>query len=146
MSDFRQLTDDVFVSPQIGTAEIDAAVADGVTHIINNRPDDEEAGQPSNDSLADYAKEKGVAWAHIPVEPGKLTLEAIEGTSFALRDAVKVLAFCRTGTRSATLWALAEAFAGKIPTTEIVNHGKEAGYDLADLMPTLEHLRGSAGG
>jgi len=145
MTDFRQLTDKVSVSPQISTADIDAAAELGMALIINNRPDGEEAGQPDNETLAAYAAEKGVQWAHIPVEPGKLTLEAIEGTSFALRDADKILAFCRSGTRSATLWALAEAFAGSLETPELIKLADGVGYDLSDLVPTLEHLRASKG-
>jgi len=145
MSNFKQLTDKVFVSPQISTVDIDEAAVLGVTLIVNNRPDGEEAGQPSNETLASYASDKGIKWAYIPVEPGKLTLEAIESTSFALRDADKVLGFCRTGTRSATLWALAESFVGGLETAELIRLADSAGYDLSGLTPTLEHLRSNAG-
>ena len=145
MSDFRKVTEQVSVSPQISTADIDTAIADGFTLIINNRPDGEDDGQPTNESLASYAQEKGLAWAYIPIAGGNLTLEAIESTSFALRDNEKVLAFCRSGTRSCNLWGLASAFTASEDPTDIITKAGAAGYDLTGLAPTLQHLHSSAG-
>jgi len=145
VSDFKKLTDKITVSPQINEASIDAAADMGVTLIINNRPDGEEAGQPTNEDLASYAAGKGIKWAFIPVNPGQMTMEGIESMSFALRDNQKVLAYCRTGTRSCTLWGLAEAFVGGTPTPEILSSASAAGYDLSGMAPTLEHLHANAG-
>lgn len=142
MSDFRKVTDAVSVSPQISKADLDAAAEAGFSLIINNRPDGEEGGQPTNADLSAYAEEKGLKWATIPVVGGQLTFEAIESMAFALRDADgKALAFCRSGTRSCTLWALAEAFANGLSTADIVDHATKAGYDVSGMVPTLEHLR-----
>jgi uncharacterized protein (TIGR01244 family) len=145
MSDFKQLSDKVMVSPQIDTADIDAAVAAGVTLIVNNRPDGEADDQPTNETLASYAVSKGIKWAFIPVNPGQMTMEGIEGMSFALRDSDKILAYCRTGTRSCNMWGLAEAFVGGTNTAEILEKASAAGYDLSGLTPTLEHLHANAG-
>ncbi len=144
MSDFRQLSDKIIVSPQISTADIDEAAMLGVTMIVNNRPDGEEDGQPTNEQLAAYADKKGIKWAYIPVTPGQMTMEGIEAMSFALRDSDKILAYCRTGTRSTNMWALAEAFVGGTPTNEALDAATKAGYDLSGLKPTLEHLHASA--
>lgn len=144
MADFRKVNDKVLVAPQIGTACIDQAAADGVTLIINNRPDFEEANQPTNEELAAYAESKGIKWAFIPVVAGQLTMQGIEMMSYALRDGEKVLAFCRSGTRSCNMWGLAEAFAGSAETPEILECASGAGYDLTGIAPTLEHLRASA--
>ena len=73
-------------------------------------------------------------------------MEGIEQMALALgeRD-TKILAYCRSGTRSCTLWGLAEAFTGGLATDEILAKGAAAGYDLSGMAPTLEHLRQNAG-
>lgn len=143
MSQFRKLTDHMSVSPQISTTDIDEAAADGVELIINNRPDDEEMGQPSSEELAAYAAEKGIKWAHIPIVSGQVTMEAISVTSAALKDANKILAFCRSGTRSCNMWGLAVAYAGSEDVTSILEKAAAAGYDLSGMTPTLKHLHGT---
>jgi uncharacterized protein (TIGR01244 family) len=147
MSDFRKVTEQISVSPQIGTADIDAAVDAGFTLIINNRPDGEERSQPTNADLSAYADGKGIKWATIPVTGGQLTFEAIEATAHALRDADgPVLAFCRSGTRSCTLWSLAAAYTGTMETAAIVDAAATAGYDVSGMAPTLASLREMHGG
>lgn len=141
MSQFRKLTDQVSVSPQIREADIDEAAAGGVTLIINNRPDGEELDQPTNENLAAYAAEKGVSWAFIPVVSGQLTMESIIATSAALKDHDKILAYCRTGTRSCNIWGLAQAYASTLETGAILEKAASAGYDLSAIAPTLEHLQ-----
>jgi len=144
MADFRQVTDSVSVSPQIELADIDAALAKGFTLIINNRPDGEVENQPTNAELSVYAEGKGLKWTFIPITPGQMTMEAIEVTSLALGDSEKTLAFCRSGTRSCTLWGLAEAYRAARPVTEIMTLAQQAGYDLSGMAPTLEHLHSNA--
>ncbi len=142
MTDFKKVTDTVSVSPQIGKADIDAAAEAGFSLIINNRPDGEEGGQPKNDDLAAYAQEKGLKWATIPVVGGQLTFESIEMMAMALKDADgPVLAFCRSGTRSCTLWSLAQALTGTMETKDILAHAAKAGYDVSGMAPTLDHLK-----
>jgi len=150
MTEFLEITDSLSVSQQIDTDDIARAAENGIGMIINNRPDGEEGGQPTNASLAEAAEKHGIQWVHIPVVGGQLTMESIEQMALALRDsddkkAGKTLAFCRTGTRSCTLWGLAEAFTGGLATDEILARGTKAGYDLSGMAPTLEHLRQNAG-
>lgn len=147
MTEFLKVTDGLSVSPQISADDIAQAAKDGIGMIINNRPDGEEASQPANSALAEVAEAQGIRWVHIPVVGGQLTMEGIEQMAMALRDNdTKTLAFCRSGTRSCTLWGLAEAFSGGLATDEILARGAAAGYDLSGMAPTLEHLRQNAGG
>lgn len=145
MSQFRKVTDQVSVSPQIDRADIDEAAGAGVELIINNRPDGEEMGQPSNEELAGYAAEKGIKWAHIPIVSGQVTMEAVASTAAAMKDASNILAYCRSGTRSCNLWGLAQAYNSGLSTTEIIEKAAGAGYDLSGLTPTLEHLQNEVG-
>lgn len=146
MTDFLTLTDKVSVAPQITAEDVEKAAEQGFTMIINNRPDGEQAGQPLNSVLADVAARVGIKWAHIPVTGGQLTMEGIEQMALALKEDQKTLAYCRSGTRSCTLWGLAQAFTGSMETDEILATGGKAGYDLSGMAPTLEHLHQNAGG
>lgn len=145
MTDFLKVTEKLSVAPQITEADIARAAEEGFKLIINNRPDGEEASQPLNSVMAELAASHGIKWAHIPVVSGQLTMEGIEQMSFALKEGVKTLAYCRSGTRSCTLWGLSEAFGGGLATDEILAKAGGAGYDLSGMAPTLEHLRASAG-
>ena len=151
MSDFRPITPTVSASPQISADDIAQAASQGFKLIINNRPDGEEASQPTNAALAAVAEKHGIKWAHIPVVGGELTLDAIEQMSYALKDAgdddsAKVLAYCRSGTRSCTLWALSQAYTGSMPVDTIIASAGTAGYDIANFAPTLAHLHQNANG
>lgn len=147
MSTFRTVTDRISVAPQISTGDIDTAAAEGVTLIINNRPDGEEMNQPTNAEMAAYASDKGLNWQHIPVVSGELTVQAIQelADTMAENDG-KILAYCRSGTRSCTLWGLAAAFTGGTATDDIIAKASAAGYDLSGFQPTLETLQGKRGG
>lgn len=151
MTEFLKVTDTLCVAPQINEDDIARAAKDGFGMIINNRPDGEEGGQPSNAHLAEVAGKQGITWVHIPVVGGQLTMEGIQDMAAALNENAakkgsKTLAFCRSGTRSCTLWGLAEALTGGMGTDEILARGDKAGYDLSGMAPTLEHLRQNAGG
>lgn len=137
--DIRTIDDSISVSPQIDPADVTEAARQGFAAIINNRPDHEEAGQPEGDPIRVVAETLGLAYIAIPVSGG-FSHEQIDAMRAAL-DAAKgpVLAFCRSGTRSTNLWALAEAKAGG-DADEIIAKAAAAGYDLAGLRPTLEAL------
>ena len=103
----RELDDKVLVSGQIRPDEVAALRADGVTMIVNNRPDGEEPGQPLGVVIEEAAIAAGIDYRSVPIIRGIGPADAD-----AMRDAIssspgKVLAFCRSGTRSALAWALA---------------------------------------
>ena len=132
-----KLTPFLAVSPQIAEADLGALAAQGFRAVINNRPDGEAEDQPSSAALAAAAGRVGLEYRHVPVVSGKITDDDVAAFAQAL-DEVKgpVLAFCRTGTRSTTLWALAEA--RHLDPDAILATAAEAGYDLAALKPRLE--------
>ena len=144
MTQFRTVTDQLSVSPQIGTADIDEAAAIGVCHIINNRPDGEGPDQPTNDALQSYAETKGIRWSCIPITPGQVTADDVANTSKVLKAGEKTLAFCRSGTRSCNLWGLSQAFSGSVEPSDILKQAHTAGYDLTGIMGALEQLHADA--
>jgi uncharacterized protein (TIGR01244 family) len=139
---FIRLTDQIAVSPQIAPEDCAAARAEGYTFIINNRPDDEAPGQPLGAAIAAAAAAAGLGYAAIPVDASGLTMDKAEAMAKLLKDAPgPVLAFCRSGTRSANLWALGAALNGG-DADAIVAAAANGGYDIAGLAPSLRRLAG----
>lgn len=146
MSDYRKLSEGVLASPQIEAGQLAEAKALGVVLVVNNRPDGEEAGQPSGEEIARAAQQVGVDYVAIPIDRSGYSMAQVEAMSDALEKAQgKVLAYCRTGTRSTFLWALASASAGRDPD-ELVRAAAAAGYDLAPIEPMLHQLAARATG
>ncbi|KQN25051.1 hypothetical protein ASE86_01935 [Sphingomonas sp. Leaf33] len=140
----RQIDDHVSVAPQITPAEVDAIAAAGFTEIVNNRPDDEEGGQPSGAAIAAAAREAGIAYRAIPVGHAGMSSNQVEAMAQALTAAAgPVLAFCRSGTRSTHLWALARARMGDEPAM-LVAKAADAGYDISGLRAMLDTLAAEA--
>ena len=146
MSDFRRLSESVFASPQIGVEDIDVARTLGVRLVVNNRPEGESADQTDGSAIEAAARAAGMDYRAIPVDMTGLSEEQIAAMSAALSGARgKVLAYCRSGTRSTLLWALAQASAGR-PVEEIAGAAAAAGYDVTPVRAGLEMLAARARG
>ena len=105
--DVKRIDDRLGVSPQITAADVAALAADGFRAIVCNRPDGEGADQPSFEEIATAAKAAGLEARYIPVTSGMVRDEDAAAFGDALATLPgPVLAYCRTGTRSATLWSL----------------------------------------
>ena len=136
MAYLKQLTDTMCVAPQIQPEEIAALKDAGFCLVINNRPDDEEPGQPTSKDIREAVEQAGIAYAHIPVGHGISPAEVN-----AMREALagcdgKVLGFCRSGTRSTMLWALAQSEEG-VPKETLHEVAEGAGYNLAPISHLL---------
>ncbi len=136
--DLRRLDDNASVAPQIAPEDLAAIKAAGFATVINNRPDGEEPGQPHGDSIRVAAEAAGLRYVAIPFAGGPLTPQLLAAMAEAMEHA-PVLAFCRSGTRSCNLWALAGALRGDDPAA-MVARAADAGYDLTGLQPSLEQL------
>jgi sulfide:quinone oxidoreductase len=127
--DLREITKTFAVSPQITADDIATLKAQGFRAIVCNRPDGEGADQPSFDEIAAAAEAAGIEMRHIPIKAGLVTDADVDAFGAALGELPgPVLAYCRSGTRSATLWSLSEARTR--PMTEILAATKAAGYDM----------------
>jgi uncharacterized protein (TIGR01244 family) len=141
---FKSLTDAMLVSPQIGLADVAAAQAQGVTLIINNRPEGEAEDQITGAEIEAAALAAGMAYVAIPVTPGSFTQPQVDAMAQALDTAVgPVLAYCRTGTRSTLLWSLAEAKDGADPE-KLTDIAATAGYDVSPVRPLMDMLKSQA--
>ena len=137
---FRTIDETLQVSGQITPDDVATAAAQGVRTIINNRPDGEQPGQPSAAAIEAAATAAGLGYAHIPVDHSGFSMEQIEAMRAALAEPGPALAFCRSGTRSTFLWALARGLAGDEPAT-IAAKAANAGYDVAPLMGMITSLQ-----
>ncbi|MCC1493842.1 bifunctional protein tyrosine phosphatase family protein/NAD(P)/FAD-dependent oxidoreductase [Cognatishimia sp. F0-27] len=127
--DLRKISDKFTVSPQIAASDIAAIKAAGFRAIICNRPDGEGADQPSFEEIEAAAKAAGLDARYLPITAGMVRDDDVAAFGDTLKDVQRpVLAYCRTGTRSATLWSFHEA--KKRPMPEILAATKAAGYDM----------------
>ncbi len=142
MSDFRTLSADYSVAPQISIEDVAEAKAAGFAMIVNNRPDGEEPSAPQGDDIAHAAAAEGLAYAAIPVGHAGFSHPQLDALETLLGDATgPILAYCRSGTRSTHLWALTRARAGD-DVEGIVEAAANAGYDLSGLRSMMDALAG----
>ncbi len=130
--EIKNLTTRFSVAEQITTTDVPSIAQAGFKSIICNRPDGEGSDQPNFKEIEQAAALHGLSVHYLPVESGKVTDE--QGQTFGqLMDEMPkpILAYCRTGMRSASLWALANA--GKTPMSSIIETTAKVGYDLKAL-------------
>jgi uncharacterized protein (TIGR01244 family) len=140
----RTIDDSISVAPQIAPEDMPGLAAAGFGLVINNRPDDEESGQPSGAEMRAAAEAAGMGYVAIPTVMGGMTRGQVDEMAAALQSTDRpVLAFCRSGTRSCNLWALAEASRGGDPEA-LAAKAAGAGYDLSGIRPLLDQLSAQA--
>ncbi|MGG7565539.1 TIGR01244 family sulfur transferase [Rhodovulum sp. DZ06] len=137
--DIRQISPEISVSPQITAQDVGAAAARGFRSIICNRPEGESSDQPATAEIQTAALAHGMAFRHIPAVSGQVT----DGDAEAFGDALAelpgpVLAYCRSGMRSTTMWALSKA--PKLSADAILAAAGNAGFDLSGMRPRLEAM------
>ena len=141
---FRSVTNDLMVSPQIGLDAVAEAKALGVTLIINNRPEGESEDQVPGADIEAAAHAAGLEYVAIPITHSGFSQPQVEAMVAALQGADgKVLAYCRSGTRSTLLWALAESAQGGDPDS-LTNMAAKAGYDVSPVRPLMDMLKAQA--
>lgn len=144
---FRQLTDTVLVSPQISVEDVAQAKEMGVRFILNNRPEGESPDQTPGDVIEVAAKAAGIGYAAVPVNHSGFAPWQLDGMDAALGEVEsggKLLAYCRSGTRSTLLWALSRSRAGDDPDA-LSDTAAAAGYDLSPVRQIMDALAADKG-
>lgn len=135
--DLRVLTPQLSVAPQIDPEDLATLAAQGYVAVIANRPDAENPPSHQSAAMAEAAARAGLSFHYLPITPGQLTPELAEQFNAALaQSGGRVLAYCRSGTRSTSAWALGQA--GKRPAEEILRMAAQAGYDLSGMRGWLQ--------
>ena len=134
--DVKSITPQLSVSAQIWASEMQALSEAGFKAIICNRPDGEGPDQPSFAEIAAAASQFGLQAQYLPAESGKVRDE--DGKTFGqLLNTLPgpVLAYCRTGMRSTTLWALSQA--GVTPLPQILEAAQKIGFDMKAVVQRI---------
>jgi sulfide:quinone oxidoreductase len=140
MTIFKAVVPSFAVAPQLEREDFSRAYEAGYRSVICNRPDGETFGQMRASDAESACRAAGLAFTFIPVAGG-FALSDVEATEQALASLeTPILAYCRSGTRSITLWGLASAKAGTYSPDEVTRAAEEAGYDLGGFAPTLAKL------
>ena len=128
--DIKRITDSLSVSGQIQPEDMAKLARRGFRAVVCNRPDGEAADQPSQKEMAAAAQAAGLEFLYLPVTPGMVTDETAQAFRQALIDLPgPVFGYCRTGTRTTTLWSL--AMADEKSVVDILAATKAAGYDMS---------------
>ena len=129
------------VAGRLDRADIEELAQDGVRTIINNRPDGEDPGQLPAADARELAEAHGIAYHHIPITAASLTKADVDAFAATLQSAAEpVVAHCRSGTRSALLWALTRLREGADPLA-LVAEAARHGIDIAGLPAVAARLR-----
>ena len=127
----RALSETVWASAQLSPEALTALAEAGVGRIVNNRPDDEEPGQPTASEMEAAAVAAGLDYVWIPIS-GMPTPAQAGAVADALADGRPTVLFCRSGMRSSAAWAMAERARGE-DADAIRAAAAAAGYDLSRL-------------
>jgi uncharacterized protein (TIGR01244 family) len=134
--DLKRINDHVSVSGQISPEDVATLKSLGFVAIVNNRPDGESPDQPAGAEIEAAAKAAGLAYHAIPLGREGVNPDLVDKTKAVIEGSDgPVFCFCRSGTRSTTLWALSQA--GEMDASEIISQAAEAGYDMSHLAGIL---------
>jgi uncharacterized protein (TIGR01244 family) len=140
---FRKIDDHFLAAPQIAVSDVAEARALGVTTIINNRPDGEEPSEPQGAEIEAAALAAGLGYVAIPVTHAGFSGPQVAAMAVALENATgPVLAYCRSGTRSTLLWALARTQLGDDKAT-LQAKAARGGYDLSSIDHLIDVVAGN---
>lgn len=135
------LDDRVAVSDQLGVADMKGVADAGYVAVVNNRPDGEAMfGQPSTADLQRAAEAAGLIFLDLPFSGPHASPDQVRALGDLLAGHEgKVLAFCKSGMRSALLWGAASIAAGR-SLDEVLGAAARAGQNLdqvGELMVAL---------
>ena len=136
-----QINEMLSVAGQISKADIAEIAEAGFSTIINNRPDNEEAGQLDHEAAAAEAKKRGLEYRYQPVTTGTITrAQVAEFEKMLLRSPQPVLAHCRSGTRCYLMWAASRVLFNDESALKLVAEAATKGYDLRVLPQLIDKL------
>lgn len=134
----RSLSPCLRVTDQLAPTDIPALKEAGISSVICNRPDGEQPDQPDHLALQAACSKAGLRFAYLPVVPGSIADGQVQQFAVLLEQLpAPIAAYCRTGTRSTSLWALSQVRTGRATPEQVLSVAGEAGYDLSSLASRL---------
>lgn len=142
----QELDERVAVCGQLTPADMKDVAAAGYAAVVNNRPDREALfGQPRTADLRRAAEEAGLVFLDLPFSGPNAAPEQVRAFRGLLAEHDgKVLAFCKSGMRSALLWGVASMVSGR-PLEEVLDAARKAGQNLDPAGDTMTALAAQTG-
>jgi uncharacterized protein (TIGR01244 family) len=140
MTEFREVIPDFSVAAQLSAEDIKRAAENGFKTILNNRPEGEEPDQPSDAQMKAAVEAAGMSYRALPFAGPPPPAVVAETAAFLEEASGPVLAYCRSGRRSISAWAMAQALSGARSPDEIIALAGRAGYDLEGARQAFETL------
>lgn len=139
----KKISSKFYLTGQINPGDLAGYQAAGIKTIINNRPDDEEPGQVSSQTMADAARELGMDYHYLPMANGQPLPETLVDDFKAVMDNTDepVLAHCRSGMRSSFIWALGQIPTGSISVDDAIEKVQAVGIPLGNARAVLESVK-----
>lgn len=133
---FPQLGEGVFVSPQIQLSDIEKITQNAIKTVICHRPEHElSPSEPNFVTLQAELTKNGINMIYQPIQ--QILMAEVEQLNKRLTDSeAPVLMYCRSGTRSALLWALSETVIKQRNRTAVITAAETAGYALSEYLPS----------
>jgi uncharacterized protein (TIGR01244 family) len=141
MLNMISLDEHTLISGQIQPDDLAQIAKAGVCLVVNNRPDGEALmGQPRTAKVEEAARAHGLAFLDLPFTMHTLTPEHVARFSEAAgRSEGRVLAYCRSGSRSSLLWAAAQVASGA-DVDAVLAQAQAAGIDLKQARALIDGL------
>jgi uncharacterized protein (TIGR01244 family) len=145
MASLLPIDDRVAVAGQLKPADMAEIAAAGYAAVVNNRPDGEAMfGQPRTADLRDAAEAAGLIFLDLPFSGPRASPEQVRAFVDLLGNQPgQVVAFCKSGMRSALLWGAAAIASGR-SLDEVLTAATQAGQNLDPVGETMVALARSA--
>jgi uncharacterized protein (TIGR01244 family) len=140
MTEFREVIPDFSVAAQLSAEDIRRAAENGFKTILNNRPEGEEPDQPSDAQMKAAVEAAGMSYRALPFAGPPPPAVVAETAALLEQASGPILAYCRSGRRSISAWAMAQALSGARSPDEIIALAGRAGYDLEGARQAFETL------
>jgi len=130
--------DRVSVSGQLDPKDMKEVAAAGFTAVVNNRPDGEAFfGQSKTADLRAAAEAAGLHFLDLPFSGPRATPDQVRAFANLLAEGDgRIVAFCKSGMRSALLWGAASLANGR-PIEDVLRGARAAGQELTGVA---EHM------
>jgi uncharacterized protein (TIGR01244 family) len=139
------LDDRVAVAGQLQPGDMAEIAAAGYVAVVNNRPDGEAMfGQPRTADLQKAAEAAGLVFVDLPFSGPRASADQVRAFADLLAERPgRVVAFCKSGMRSALLWGAASIASGH-SLDEVLAMAMRAGQNLDPVGETMVALAKSA--
>lgn len=136
-----RISEKLSVSSQLNRDELSSLHRSGFKTLINNRPDGEDADQPGNKHEYDTALQGDLSYAFIPVTMNTITEADVRAFQTAIgKSDGPVLAHCKTGMRSLSLYLIGEVLDGRMSVEDVVPFGHQFGFDTSATAAWLKRF------